>query len=181
MLHRRYGGWSMKACTKCKSTDNGFTKSKNRPDGLKSWCKLCTREASKQYQRDNRGKVAARMRTYRHDNREEIAQIGRTYKQEYHEELLRKDAARKAALKLLVFQAYGMACSCCKTSVLIHLTIDHIDGNGGTHRRNIGRKGGSSFYQWLVKNNYPVGYQAMCFNCNFAKHILGCCPCHIVQ
>lgn len=55
------------------------------------------------------------------------------------------------------------------------MTIDHMNGGGNRHRREINISG-MSFYRWLKQNNYPAEFQVMCFNCNFAKHVLGECP-----
>jgi hypothetical protein len=46
------------------------------------------------------------------------------------------------------------------------LSIDHINGGGGKHRKesNI-----THFYNWLKKNNYPTGFQTLCLNCQFIK------------
>lgn len=83
-------------------------------------------------------------------------------------------------LKLLVFINYGGAiCKCCGEDTIEFLTIDHINGGGNAHRREIFGKAagtGSSFYRWLKKNCYPTGYQVLCFNCNVSKHMFGICP-----
>lgn len=55
------------------------------------------------------------------------------------------------------------------------LTIDHVNGGGRQHRISIGKSGGD-FYAWLVRNNYPKGFQVLCFNCNCAKGFFGKCP-----
>ena len=47
------------------------------------------------------------------------------------------------------------------------LSIDHIGGGGYKHTKIVGR--GSSFYKWLKRNNYPEGFQVLCFNCNHIK------------
>jgi hypothetical protein len=47
------------------------------------------------------------------------------------------------------------------------LCIDHINGGGRAHRREIG--GHASFYLWLIKNNFPEGYQVLCWNHNSKK------------
>lgn len=62
--------------------------------------------------------------------------------------------------------AYGgpVCCSCGYVNVLA-LSIDHINGGGTKHRKTIG--GGSNFYTWLKKNNYPPGYRVLCMNCQF--------------
>ncbi len=78
-----------------------------------------------------------------------------------------------------ILQAYGGKCSCCGEQNSIFLTIDHIDGNGSQHRKSTGLSSptGKSFYCWLKKQGYPKdNYQILCFNCNFAKHVLGTCP-----
>jgi hypothetical protein len=92
-----------------------------------------------------------------------------------------KRRAAAVVLKLAAFVAYGGPhCSCpgCpeQSSVLDFLTIDHIDGGGNRHRREIGH-GGVSIYRWLKNNGYPVGYRVLCYNCNAARHHNGgSCP-----
>lgn len=85
----------------------------------------------------------------------------------------KKSEARR--LKLEVFEAYGGAkCACCGEDTECFLSIDHIDGNGAKHRREIGR---TSLYGWLKKNEFPSGFQVLCFNCNHGRHINGgTCP-----
>ena len=35
----------------------------------------------------------------------------------------------------------------------------------------------SSIYSWLIRNNYPEGFQVLCYNCNLGKaHNNGICP-----
>jgi len=50
---------------------------------------------------------------------------------------------------------------------ILALSVDHIDGGGTQHRENQGH--GNVFYLWLIKNNYPEGYQCLCMNCQFIK------------
>lgn len=70
-----------------------------------------------------------------------------------------------------VFSAYGNQCACCGESEPLFLTIDHINGGAPEHRRqsNLGR-GGAILYAWLIRNEFPEGFQTLCFNCNWAKH-----------
>ena len=73
-----------------------------------------------------------------------------------------------------VFSHYGFSCACCDEVIEKFLNIDHIKGkkywNHNKHMR------GAQLYRWLVKNNYPEGFQTLCFNCNMAKGIYGICP-----
>jgi hypothetical protein len=35
---------------------------------------------------------------------------------------------------------------------------------------------GKDLYYWLEDNDFPSGFQILCWNCNFAKGSLGKCP-----
>jgi hypothetical protein len=78
-------------------------------------------------------------------------------------------------LKLETIQHYGGKCTCCGEDKLIFLTIDHINGGGNKHRRELNKKG-QDFYSWLRLNNWLKGYRVLCHNCNFAHSALGYCP-----
>lgn len=70
---------------------------------------------------------------------------------------------------------YGSACRCCGEENRAFLTIDHINNDGASHRREVGV--GMSFLLWLRKNNFPKGFQTLCFNCNIGRHLnSGICP-----
>jgi hypothetical protein len=61
----------------------------------------------------------------------------------------------------------------------VFLSLDHIDGGGNKHRKELfGDKGesGLSLYRWAKNNGYPPIFQVLCMNCNHAKHVLGVCP-----
>jgi hypothetical protein len=71
-----------------------------------------------------------------------------------------------------VFDHYGRACACCGATE--NLTIDHIERQGAAHRRELfGKQGYGSvpFYRWLIKNNFPPGFQVLCMACNQSKGI----------
>jgi hypothetical protein len=77
--------------------------------------------------------------------------------------------------KLQVLAHYGRICQCCSEGREEFLSIDHINGDGAKHRKEIGGNG-SGLYWWLVKNNFPPGFQVLCFNCNISKGLFGYCP-----
>lgn len=58
------------------------------------------------------------------------------------------------------------------------LSIDHIDGGGTKHRKEIGIKNGKggNMSFWIIKNKFPTGFQVLCHNCNMAKGFYGQCP-----
>jgi len=80
--------------------------------------------------------------------------------------------------KLTVINHYGGKCVHCGYDDIRALQIDHINGNGAEHRRQLSKKykaKGKSFagyttYRWLIQNNFPDGFQVLCANCNYIKH-----------
>lgn len=77
----------------------------------------------------------------------------------------------------LVLDHYGRKCNCpgCDVTEEKFLSIDHINGGGSEHRKKI-KRGGAGIYIWLIKNNFPDGFQILCHNCNLAKGFYGRCP-----
>lgn len=67
-------------------------------------------------------------------------------------------------------------CACCGEQTSAFLTIDHLNGGGCAHRREMKKNGYGSIYQWLKNMNYPEGFRILCANCNTAIGILGVCP-----
>lgn len=85
------------------------------------------------------------------------------------------DLKRSRDLRLKALQAYGGTppkCACCGEKEIKFLSIDHINGGGNYERKKLSRW----VNQWLKTNNYPKGYQVLCFNCNLAKGFYKKCP-----
>lgn len=80
----------------------------------------------------------------------------------------------KIELKQEVLNVYGTSCASCGFSDVRALQIDHIDNDGNIERASLGGKNfsGHTFYRWLKKNDWPVGYQTLCANCNTIKYII---------
>ena len=80
-------------------------------------------------------------------------------------------------LKSAAIAAYGGKCACCGQDQECFLTIDHVNNDGATHRRELraklsaGGRGGCDLYQWLRKAGYPQDgtLQVLCYDCNCAK------------
>lgn len=98
-----------------------------------------------------------------------------------HLELVRRQRRESGKrLKLRVMAKYGGAiCACCAEKCLSMLTIDHINNDGAKHRKEIGNvyefaKGKraivADFYRWLERNEFPTGFQVLCYNCNLSKY-----------
>lgn len=73
-------------------------------------------------------------------------------------------------LKLKTISEYGGECVSCGEKRPEFLTIDHVDGDGHWHRKNILKN--KNFYVWLKLNNYPKDkFQLLCYNCNCSKNL----------
>jgi hypothetical protein len=84
---------------------------------------------------------------------------------------------RNDRLRALALEAYGgetPMCSCCGERHREFLAINHINGCGSAHRREVGS--GGKFYYWLQKNGYPTGFNVLCHNCNMSLGFYGYCP-----
>lgn len=92
----------------------------------------------------------------------------------WHEERRQKDCDRSnkanQEAKKEVIKYYGGVCSCCGVTELVFLNIDHIDPNTKIDKTDKGSK----LYRRLRRLGFPMGYQVLCFNCNFAKSNGGC-------
>jgi len=127
----------------------------------------------KEWVKKNSDKVRTWLRRYRERNREKIREWQRLYRarrREHFSELRRK---QKEKLKLEVLKHYSQSdppkCVRCGFSDLRALTIDHVDGKGSIHRRQLRNKGGYHFYLWLKNQGLPEGYQVLCMNCQWIK------------
>lgn len=134
-----------KICTHCKQNKpiSEFYKHCIMKDGLASWCKSCNKENGDRWRKKNPKRVLFYVRRHRRRLKDEV------------------------------FSHYGGAiCSWCGETNIVVLVIDHINGKGNEHRRSIGisEGGGARFYQWLKNNNFPSGYQVLCYNCNIRKY-----------
>jgi hypothetical protein len=86
-----------------------------------------------------------------------------------------KKSYDKARMEML--ERYGGSppkCACCGETIVEFLSIDHIEGNGAEHRREIEKEygwklGGNQLPFWLKRNDYPEGFQVLCYNCNLGK------------
>lgn len=85
----------------------------------------------------------------------------------YRERQKRLQNERRKAIRAEVIAHYGGRCACCGETEPLFLTIDHMTMNGGEHRRQIKR---FDIAYWLWLNDYPDGFQVLCFNCNTGRY-----------
>ncbi len=133
--------------------------------------------ARKAYSQTHKEQEGVTGKAYYQAHKEREKEQSRAYYQNHRLEYMAYFRERRAELKLEVLTHYcgGQTpkCSHCRISDIDVLCIDHIEGNGGKHRKQIGGLSGNSFYKWLKRNNYPDGLQVLCWNCNAKKKING--------
>jgi len=127
---------------------------------------------SHKYYEKNKEKIVAQREVQRKTEQARIRQ--RRYYLRYRAKI--KLAYRKCQykLKVEVLTHYGngkLACVKCGFSNLRALSIDHIDGAGGNHKRGKKKLTGLGLYTWLRLNNYPEGFQTLCMNCQYIKRV----------
>ncbi len=145
----------------------------NRKHYAKYRDELC--EKARKYRAEHREKIKERAHKHYAENRDELCEKARKYVAENREEINERQRKCNVERRVRVLWTYGSRCVCCGESRYEFLAIDHVNGDGAAHRHKIG-KGGSSFYAWLIKNNFPEGFQILCWNCNWAKGVYGKCP-----
>jgi hypothetical protein len=144
-----YIGYMNKKCSQCNKNKDISNFSLDRPNQLKSRCKMCINKINREWRKNNPEKAKiARKKNYQ------------KYRQKIKQE---------------VFNHYGNKCACCGEKNIIFLTIDHINNDGKIHRKKVKTR---NFYDWLRARNYNVkGLQTLCWNCNVGKRInYGICP-----
>jgi hypothetical protein len=139
------------AKAKCLICEKEFIKK----GGYHIYCEVCGAERKKELQKINVKNNYTRVKKYR-----------REWAREKH-----------AETKKIILTHYGkngrLRCCWhgCKIIDVDMLSLDHIDDNGKEDRAN-GQKPGAQLYIKLVKQNFPAGFQTLCFNHQFKKEIL---------
>lgn len=110
--------------------------------------------------------------------KEMLRKSRRKYKSTHKDEVrcLQKDYRLRNKKK--VFIHYGGSpptCACCGEKVIEFLSLDHMNGGGSKHRLSVGGHT-DQVYRWIIKNNFPQGFQILCMNCNWGKRLCNVCP-----
>lgn len=64
----------------------------------------------------------------------------------------------------------NLRCAHCGVDHYPFLSLDHVEGGGKKHHRQLSASG-DAIETWLIRNDFPPGYQVLCCNCNWMKHV----------
>lgn len=132
------------------------------PDYQKQWY-LERAELLKQRSRERYQKNKERHREVQKKWNARNAEKLKQYQREWHQKR-----------RLYCIEQLGGKCACCGESNPAFLAIDHVNNDGHVHRKSV--KSHYMIFGFLIRNNFPPGFQVLCHNCNMAKAFLGKCP-----
>lgn len=139
------------------------------------------RATDQKWREENREIFNQRQRERRENDRERFRETNRRWYARHHEQayLAGLDAGKRYRMRvrLAALRAYSQGepvCQCCGETTLEFLALDHVNGSGNQHRKEVGTL---AMAEWAKRNNYPPGlFQVLCHNCNMAKGFYGRCP-----
>ncbi len=171
---------TVRECTKCGITKplSDYLPYRIKSNGKLSMqfrCRSCYNIYNREWRAKEGNRYREKMKNRWHDKIDSMSENERV---EFNAKMAKKVRIANKKLKDAVYDAYGYQCACCGEAEEMFLTIDHINNDGAEHRRSTGIKtGGTRFYRWLIKNNFPEGFQVLCWNCQWGKvKNNGVCP-----
>lgn len=140
------------------------------------------REYARKWRAANREQARATRAAWNDANRDKVRGYSRKHYELHREQeiqrAMRGNAKRYRRLRLAALQHYGgehPECACCGEWRYPFLSLDHIGGGGGRHRKQL-RDAGLNIWEHLRRESYPDGYRVLCHNCNSALGFYGACP-----
>lgn len=115
------------------------------------------------------------IKIWRRENPEKYKEQKRRWYIKHAEEQRANARERSFLIRKMVLTHYSngkLECECCGETIYEYLTLNHIHGGGVQERKNIN----PSLSRTLIKRNYPLGYNVLCYNCNCADAFAKGCP-----
>lgn len=169
--------WNV-ACTRCGTQKVVAGADMRRPQGTRCRSEACRGDSWRHLNTDGTMRCTTCKRSFSFDlshfakNPAAIGGIGRRCLDCARKYARESDRKRKQ--KALMHYSNGtMTCACCCESHVEFLTFDHVNGDGAAHRKQIKI---NTIHAWLIKNNFPLGFRVLCYNCNSALGMFGYCP-----
>jgi hypothetical protein len=153
-------------CNKChkEKEQKYFPKRKDTKDGFRKECKECFNKEHRRWWKQTAPIRLEYAKKYYSQNRDKIISQKVSGNLKYR---------RLARIDCIIHYSKGKKeCECCGEKNMEFLTIDHINGNGNKHRKEIKEY----IPLFLKKKRFPKGYRILCYNCNCSLGFYKYCP-----
>jgi len=129
----------------------------NKGKGMsKDEIKQANRQSQERFRKANPEKVKERIQNYKNKNRDKINKAER-------------EKTIELKTKVMLHYSYGeIHCIHCGETNINFLTIDHINGKKAWKERG-GDKKAEALCRWLIREDFPDGFQVLCWNWNQIK------------
>lgn len=149
-------------------------------------CSSCMDEAAIEWRENNSLRVVAYNKDRYENNQENQIASATEWRKNNAQKRRTSCQIRYASLREEVVAAYGGCCQCCGETEPDFLCIDHINNDGYLYRKSVknpetgkytktGPHTGDRLLRWLIRNDFPEGFQVLCHNCNHSKKKHGIC------
>ena len=162
-------------CKKCSDERSKVTTERYYRNKAAGVCRACGKETGGLAKCDacRQKNIGANVRWYRERKEKHLCTycdapaVTETLCEQHRIERQKYSIKRWTKLRKDILNAYGNECANCGETYEFLLQIDHIEGGGNQHRREIGW---SNLYLWLQQRDYPKDkYQLLCAACNWTK------------
>lgn len=162
----------VKRCTKCgevKPLEDFYLHEQNGRGRRRPDCRACVAERSRQRYAVTRERKLETNREWRKAHPDKMREYVTDFRARDAQHVRDLANAGRQRLRAKVFDHYGWLCACCGTDQ--DPSIDHVHGGGNQHRLDqFGmRENCVAVWRWLVKNDFPAGFQTLCIPCNTSK------------
>lgn len=159
----------MKICGTCKLElpFEMFQKQSRSKDGLRYCCKKCKRIEDVKYREKYKENIKNKKQVYYKNNSDYIKEKTVKFQKSNPDKVKIYSKQSRLNLKLEIFNHYcnnDICCKHCGLKTVELLTVDHIHGGGNKHKKEV-----RSLYSWIKRNNYPDGFQILCWSCQLRK------------
>ena len=114
-----------------------------------------------------RGTTQEKKNTYLREWRKRNPERTKLYKQKHYAVMNKNRRKLQKELREKIINLLGGECSQCGFADERALQIDHVNGGGNKHRKQLGT--GAKFYRGILSNIDSGEYQILCANCNWIK------------
>ena len=140
------------------------------------------RADKREYRANNREQIKEYNREWQASNRERIKASRRDYEARNQERITSYQHKRRTDDNRELLELLGNECKCCGEAYLPALAVDHVNGDGAEHKKELRYNPSHSYFlKHLKAGTLKRPIQLLCHNCNIAKGTDLTCPCRYAK